>query len=66
MTDTHTTIDTRRLRLQEHQLFLALSIIIGILAGLAAVLFTLAIDRADDAFFGLAPSPLRIFLMPWR
>lgn len=64
MTDTHTTIDTRRLRLREHQLFLALSIIIGILAGLAAVLFTLAIDRAHDAFFGLAPSPLRMFLIP--
>jgi CIC family chloride channel protein len=56
--------DARRLRLREHQLFLALSIIIGILAGLAAVLFSLAIDRADDAFFGLAPSPLRMFFVP--
>ncbi|HSC25641.1 MAG TPA: chloride channel protein [Vicinamibacterales bacterium] len=56
--------DTRRLRLRENQLFLALSIIIGILAGLAAVLFTLAIDRADDALFGLAPSWLRILLVP--
>jgi CIC family chloride channel protein len=43
---------------------LALSIVIGILAGLAAVLFSLAIDRADDIFFGLTPSPLRIFLVP--
>jgi CIC family chloride channel protein len=63
VTDTRTD-DTRRLRLREHQLFLALSIVIGILAGLAAVLFSLAIDRADDAFFGLAPSSLRMFLIP--
>lgn len=63
MTDTHTG-ETQRLRLREHQLFLALSIIIGILAGLAAVLFTLAIDRADDALFGLAPSTVRMFLIP--
>jgi chloride channel protein, CIC family len=58
------TPDTRRLRLREQQLFLALSIVIGILAGLAAVLFSLAIDRADDALFGLAPSSLRVFLVP--
>ena len=32
----------QQLRLRENQLFLALSIVIGILAGLAAVLFTLA------------------------
>ena len=64
MTDNHTVAGTRRLRLREHQLFLALSILIGILAGLAAVLFTLAIERADDVFFGVAPSPLRIFLIP--
>jgi CIC family chloride channel protein len=56
--------ETRRLRLREHQLFLALSIIIGILAGLAAVLFSLAIDRADDALFGVAPSSVRVFLVP--
>lgn len=56
--------DTRRLRLREHQLFLALAIITGILAGRVAVLFTLAIERADDAFFGLAPSPWRTFLVP--
>jgi chloride channel protein, CIC family len=63
VTDTRTP-DTRRLRLREQQLFLALSIVIGILAGLAAVLFSLAIDRADDAFFGLSPSSLRMFFIP--
>jgi CIC family chloride channel protein len=53
-----------RLRLRESQLFLALSIVIGVLAGLAAVLFSLAIDRADDVFFGLDPSSARMFLVP--
>lgn len=56
--------DVLRLRLRESQIFLALSIIIGILAGLAAVLFSLAIDRTDYALFGLAPSPLRTFFVP--
>jgi CIC family chloride channel protein len=54
----------QQLRLREHQLFLALSIVIGILAGLSAVLFTLAIDRTSHLFFGLAPGPLRLFLVP--
>jgi CIC family chloride channel protein len=54
----------QRLRLREHQLFLALSIVIGILAGLAAVLFTLAIERTSHALFGLAPSPLRLLGVP--
>lgn len=55
---------TQRLRLREHHLFLALSIILGILAGLSAVLFSLAIDRASHLFFGLAPSSLRLFAVP--
>ena len=54
----------QRLRLREHQLFLALSIMIGILAGLAAVLFTLAIDRTSRMFFGVAPTHLRLFAVP--
>ena len=54
----------QQLRLREHQLFLALSIVIGILAGLAAVLFTLAIERTSHLFFGLAPSHLRLFAVP--
>jgi CIC family chloride channel protein len=53
-----------RLRLRESQLFLALSLVIGILAGLTAVLFSLAIDRADFELFGLIPSPLRTFFIP--
>ena len=54
----------QQLRLREHQLFLALSIVIGILAGLSAVLFTLAIERTSHLFFGLAPSSLRLFALP--
>lgn len=57
-------VGIQQLRLRENQLFLALSIIIGILAGLTAVLFSLAIERADSTLFGFAPSPLRLFLVP--
>lgn len=56
--------EVQHLRLRESQIFLALSILTGILAGLAAVLFSLAIDRADYALFGLEPSSLRTFLVP--
>jgi CIC family chloride channel protein len=54
----------QRLRLRENQLFLALTIVIGIVAGLAAVLFTVAIDLVSHRFFGLAPSGLRLFVVP--
>jgi CIC family chloride channel protein len=54
----------QQLRLREHQLFLALSILIGILAGLGAVLFALAIDRTSRLLFGLDPSKLRLFAVP--
>jgi CIC family chloride channel protein len=53
-----------QLRLRENQLFLALTIVVGILAGLAAVLFTTAIDATTRFLFGLDPSPLRLFLIP--
>lgn len=55
---------SQQLRLRENQLFLALSVVVGIVAGLAAVLFTLAIERANHLFFGLAPSNVRLFLVP--
>ena len=54
----------QRLRLRENHIFLALTIIIGILAGLAAVLFTLAIKGTTYLLFGLAPSNLRYILVP--
>jgi len=54
----------RRLRLRENHIFLALTIIIGVLAGLAAVLFTLAINGTTYLLFGMSPSNLRYILVP--
>jgi CIC family chloride channel protein len=54
----------QQLRLREHQLFLVLSIVVGVLAGLAAVLFTLAIDGTSRLFFGIEPSSARLFAVP--
>jgi chloride channel protein, CIC family len=56
--------ELRALRLREHQLFLALTIAVGVLAGLSAVLFTVAIDWVTRLAFGLDPSALRLFLVP--
>jgi CIC family chloride channel protein len=53
-----------QLRLREHQLFLALTIVVGILAGLSAVLFTVAIDWTTHLFFGFDPSALRLVGVP--
>ena len=53
-----------RLRLRENQLFLALSIIVGVLAGLSAVLFALCIDHVGRTLFGLEPSSFRLFAIP--
>lgn len=54
----------QQLRLREHQLFIALSILIGILAGLSAVLFALSIDWTGRVLFGIDPSRSRLFLVP--
>jgi CIC family chloride channel protein len=54
----------QQLRLREHQIFLILSIVIGIVAGLAAVLFTVAIAQTTHRLFGLAPSRSRLLLVP--
>jgi CIC family chloride channel protein len=58
------TIRGDRLWLRENQLFLVLTIVIGAIAGLSAVLFSLSIDAASHGLFGLAPSPLRLFAVP--
>jgi CIC family chloride channel protein len=54
----------QRLSLREEQIFLALTIIIAIIAGLSAVLFTLAIQGIKDLLFGISPSYLRLILAP--
>ena len=54
----------QQLRLRENQLFLILTIVIGVGAGLAAVLFTVAIEQTSHRLFGLAPSHLRLFVVP--
>jgi CIC family chloride channel protein len=54
----------QRLRLREDQIFLALTIIIAIIAGLSAVLFTLAIQGVKDLLFGMSPSSLRLIFAP--
>lgn len=51
-------------RIRDSQLFLALTIVIGVLAGLSAVLFALLIDAAGHFFFGMAPSTARVILVP--
>jgi CIC family chloride channel protein len=54
----------QQLRLREHQVFLALTVVVGVLAGLSAVLFTVAIEWASRVFFGLEPSTARLLLVP--
>jgi CIC family chloride channel protein len=54
-----------QLRLREHQLFLTLSLVVGVLSGLSAVLFTVSIDWTTRLCFGLDPSPWRLALVPF-
>lgn len=58
------TLSIRQLRLRENQLFLALTIVVGVLAGLSAALFALAIELATRALFGLDPTSARLFIVP--
>src|SRR6516164_10709634 len=54
----------QKLRLRENHIFFALIIIIAVLAGLSAVLFTLAIKGTTYLLFGISPSNLRYILVP--
>jgi CIC family chloride channel protein len=54
----------QRLWLRENQLFLALTILIGVLAGLCAVLFTVAIAQVTRRLFGISPSGARLLSIP--
>ena len=53
-----------RLWLRENQLFVLLTIVIGVLAGLSAVLFHLAIEATTRTLFGFEPSDGRRFVVP--
>jgi len=53
-----------RSRLREDQIFLILTMVIGVVAGLSAVLFHLAINSFQLTLFGLEPSALRLILVP--
>jgi chloride channel protein, CIC family len=53
-----------RLRIRENQVFLVLTVLIGVLAGLAAVLFTLAIKGTTYLLFGFSPSATRVLIVP--
>ena len=52
------------LYLEESRLFLGLTLVVGLMAGLAAVLFHLAISAATITFFGIDPPLWRLILVP--
>lgn len=54
----------QRLRVRDDQLFLSATLVIGVLAGLSAVLFTLSIERLAHWLFGMSPSASRMLLVP--
>jgi CIC family chloride channel protein len=54
----------RALPSRERQVFIALTIVVGVLAGLTAVLFTLAIGRTSRLLFGFDPAAARLFIVP--
>jgi len=61
---TFRSLPARALPSRERQVFIALTIVVGVLAGLAAVLFTLAIGRTSRLLFGFDPGAARLFLVP--
>lgn len=64
MTPGRNPLTPQQLRVREEHLFLALTIVIGVLAGLSAVLFSLAINATNHALFGLTPSWARLLVVP--
>jgi CIC family chloride channel protein len=54
----------QKLRLRENHIFFALTIVIAVIAGLSAVLFTLAIKGTTFLLFGISPTILRYILVP--
>ena len=64
VTSPERTTGLQKLANRENQIFLALTIIIAVIAGLSAVLFTLAIQGTQHLLFGLSPSWTRLLLVP--
>src|SRR6516165_1130398 len=60
----HNPLRVWKLAIREERLFLALSVVIGILSGLAVVVFRMAIDRSNQFLLGSSPSGLRLLLAP--
>src|SRR3954470_7548753 len=54
----------QKLRFRENQIFVALTVLIGVISGLSAVLFTLAIRSTQHFLFGPSAGHLRTFLVP--
>jgi CIC family chloride channel protein len=54
----------RRVRVHESQVFLVLTVVLGVLCALVAVLFSLAIEGVRHILFGLEPSSLRLAIVP--
>lgn len=55
---------TEKLLLRENHVFLVLTILLGVVGGLSAVLFSLAIDATRNVLFGGAPSTWRLLAVP--
>ena len=53
-----------QLSIREERIFLVLTILVGVVAALAAVLFTLSIKFTTLWLFGLHPSIPRVLLVP--
>ncbi len=53
-----------KLRVRENQVFLTITIIVGVLAGLSAVLFSLAIETVTRLLYGISLNPVRLLLIP--
>ena len=53
-----------KIRVRENQVFLTVTIIVGVLAGLSAVLFSLTIDAVTRVFYGMSPTLPRLLLIP--
>jgi CIC family chloride channel protein len=49
---------------RDDQLFLFVTVIVGVAAGLIAVLFSLSIDAVSRVLFGVSPAVTRLVLMP--